>query len=531
MENFEKDGIWFLPENPDQEVSGKLTFSSQDGALLSLIDQLIPITKTEELMSSKYYEFINGYFTNGKKVTLYKCYQRPRLQTGLQISLLDVKYVIVGHHFTSLEDMDFKKTEVKYRNLEEWVGMPNLTVNSTLNDTNTTTQKITIEQEAQDPVDLGCVNGFSIQLTDSLMHSQAIQTYNSLYSKFSQVKIQESKNIAFFANTEKNLEEVIEVIYLLQDFLILASSQITYPTKVESFIVIQEEQELPPTLMDKIAFQDFSAFDTEDEFQFVVSDLKKNHVPQISQVQKKERLSIYFKCNSNYYYLNEKKYDYFAALFRFSDIKNDPQKILSGYYNMVMAEKCKKVTDLYLGLSYLPLRYINDIFFTFAQSLEAFHRLTFEEDKFSKQIFEQAKNKMIEVLPINPENYGLEDTKKNRSYIQDFCECITHKINFINEFSLKERIEALIDYHEDCFPDTFLSSESDRKIFCRKVRDTRGSRVHLSVSTKTQNYVSQDDGLKALIKEMKILLEICLLRKIEFDPSHIKSLIQKKYNL
>ena len=47
MQNdFEYSGIWFLPEDENNEVSGKLIYSAKDGITLELIGSLLKKLKT-----------------------------------------------------------------------------------------------------------------------------------------------------------------------------------------------------------------------------------------------------------------------------------------------------------------------------------------------------------------------------------------------------------------------------------------------------------------------------------------------------
>ncbi|MEM8638088.1 MAG: HEPN domain-containing protein [Cyanobacteria bacterium P01_G01_bin.54] len=530
MKNFEENGVWFLPENPDREIQGTLTFSPESGALLSLIDQLIPPTSVEDLhdaMDGKSYETVNGYFEKGTKVTLYKCRQRGRLGTGLQISKLDVAYVIVDHHFKSLEEIQLKGAAVKYKNLEEWVGAPNLIIKGDLNDQGTGMKKIVVEQEAQEVIELGIMKKFKLKLLDSLITPQKIQFHNLFHSGYSSVKLEESKEVMFVSDEWSRFEELLEVIHSFQDFLTFATARITYPTQIKAYLTVKEQQEVSPTLMEKIAFfTSREQVNTEEGFQAAVSEIKKNHNPQIEEVDKPVQISIYFQSRS--VFLNEKKYDYSDVLSRFQDIRDNPEVILETYCKMI--DDCKPVTDLYLGLSYVPQRYINDIFFALVQSVEAFHRIAFQDGKYPNKVAKIARKAMKNAIPQKPEEYGMENTEENQKYIKNFCDYLREHSRFSHEYFLNERIRLLVEHHKDCFPDVFLNSEEDQEQFSKKVIATRGAGVHPSKEGTEKENVAKGADLRALIRQLKIFLEICLLRKTGFEPSHVKSLISKKYN-
>ena len=73
-DDFELRGIWWLPENPDQQVSGVLTFNSEDKIRLELIGsfkQLPDFGKSE--VEKK--DIILGITSDGRLCTLADCYE------------------------------------------------------------------------------------------------------------------------------------------------------------------------------------------------------------------------------------------------------------------------------------------------------------------------------------------------------------------------------------------------------------------------------------------------------------------------
>ena len=106
------------------------------------------------------------------------------------------------------------------------------------------------------------------------------------------------------------------------------------------------------------------------------------------------------------------------------------------------------------------------------------------------------------------------------------------KVEYWNEYSLKERLEALFDEQDfcSCLPDIFLEGEG-KKEFIKQVRDTRGALVHPNTSPKRQksSHVSTgNDELKKLTFKLMIILEICLLKRLDLNSSVIQEIIKQK---
>ncbi|NER79026.1 MAG: hypothetical protein F6K42_05485 [Leptolyngbya sp. SIO1D8] len=166
MRSIEEDGIWFLPSNPEREVPGRLTFSANESPKLLLLDQLQDIEFDKTIPHRLDFEIINGYLTNGKKVTLCHCYQPIGLKTGIQTSTIHAKYLLVGHHFKALEEISLRGVSLRYKNLEEWVDLRNFQIQWTTNEERNQVKEINVKQTTLDPIELGQLLGFSITLYD-----------------------------------------------------------------------------------------------------------------------------------------------------------------------------------------------------------------------------------------------------------------------------------------------------------------------------------------------------------------------------
>ncbi len=121
MQDFEYFGWWWLPSDEDSKVSGKLTFSQQDGILLDLIGSF---SKEFDFGAEtpKRYPIILGRTTKGQAVTLVNTtVKRQHFNTsGFTVQLIRVNYVLLGAHFPRSDDISFHKLTVNYKHLSEW---------------------------------------------------------------------------------------------------------------------------------------------------------------------------------------------------------------------------------------------------------------------------------------------------------------------------------------------------------------------------------------------------------------------------
>lgn len=118
-EPIEFDGVWWLPHNPDNKISGKFTFIPGNFPSLILNDVF-----SENDEEERYHDFILGYSSDGKQITLSKCSRRHLIQSipGYSTSEYASGISYIGHHYEREEDMTFTRILLRVSQAEEWLG-------------------------------------------------------------------------------------------------------------------------------------------------------------------------------------------------------------------------------------------------------------------------------------------------------------------------------------------------------------------------------------------------------------------------
>lgn len=128
MRDINFSGLWWLYNNQDQAVAGVLTFSAEEGLLLSLIGTF---GSEEDLLSMKaeVYPIVVGITSNGKSVTLQNCSTKNfRMNSnGFPTETLRASVAFIGYAFNDTEDIKFSSCAVEYTHLEEWVNRSGFT--------------------------------------------------------------------------------------------------------------------------------------------------------------------------------------------------------------------------------------------------------------------------------------------------------------------------------------------------------------------------------------------------------------------
>ncbi|MBN1573920.1 MAG: hypothetical protein JW984_12050 [Deltaproteobacteria bacterium] len=130
INSFEIEGEWWLPENPDNKVKGKLIYNPGQTPILDLSGVLSSLNVKEgkttrlalgELISK---DFILGISNSGEKATLHKCYSiNPTTiikDIVVEKQTFDIQYIFRGEHFNNKDDIKFQALVLKYLYFDTW---------------------------------------------------------------------------------------------------------------------------------------------------------------------------------------------------------------------------------------------------------------------------------------------------------------------------------------------------------------------------------------------------------------------------
>jgi len=132
LKEFQYSGIWWLPNKPNNQISGDLEFHPAKGASLQLNGSFTDITDSFESSKEK---IILGVTPNGKEITLFRCFRSsvPFHIPGYQTSTYQIDFVLLGCHFKKDKDMTFFQVSTNYSLLDEWIDKSGLTTNHEMN--------------------------------------------------------------------------------------------------------------------------------------------------------------------------------------------------------------------------------------------------------------------------------------------------------------------------------------------------------------------------------------------------------------
>jgi|GEM_PF-7024682 len=114
---FESPGVFWLPENTEQIISGQLSHSLDDGPRVNLVGSF------GASILPRNFAIVYGVLDNAP-CTLFNCRQISSKSSygGLQQVVLEADVLLVGEHISSLDEPAFSGAKVRFGGLDEWVN-------------------------------------------------------------------------------------------------------------------------------------------------------------------------------------------------------------------------------------------------------------------------------------------------------------------------------------------------------------------------------------------------------------------------
>jgi len=398
--------MWWLPESPEKQVSGSLTFSPDGGATVDLMGFLAKPVRER----ARKFEVVLGVSSDGKDITLLDCLEfKGSLTSKLQTSSLYVSRSFVGTHFIKADDVKFKKVSVRYTYLDEWVGISGF-------DIDILSDVISVKYRQPRPIETN-ING-DYKLSIGFAYSGPTVTY--LVQKEASMK--QRTWITIESSQERCLDEYLDIIHRLQDFLTLAISEPVYPLELEG--------ETESSKME---------LDGHTIYEPVKVCYRQSTVPA------KEAGPLQLD-----------------MLFNFKDFFDRFSSLISRWFSSF--EELQSAMDLYFGSLYNPRTYLEHKFLSIVQALESYHRLKVRRNELPEQ---EHNNRLKNVMDAVQMQYK---------------EWLEEKLRYSNELTLRTRLKELLN----AYPEIVSSAADDKHEFVTKVVDTRNYLIHHDPESKSK---------------------------------------------
>jgi hypothetical protein len=504
-ENISYKGFWWLPSKPDVKVPGELFIDDNNEAILNLQRQKplaapMQIHEDSGISTLPTTHIILGLTQTGEKITLAESI--PTNASSHDESFdFSSHLTYLGCHFQSKDEITFNSISIFYAHLDLWLERSGFRNSGLWNE-----GEKTLKYDDLEPIKV-TVDDYEISIITIMSYGSEMTHQRK---KFDFI---EKSRIKFSFQQEKTLSEFLDFARHFQNFLTLALGKPTFPMEIRG---------------------------TTEKCK-ITNSLGESFPSSIKIYQQLPRWEM-----------EVEKIPMYQMPFTFRKVEVRWQEYITNWFQK--ASNLRPVYELFFATLYNPNLYLEGQFLNYVQALEAYHRRCgrfggkYQSDEDYKTLYE----KFVAVIPQDLCNDFKLSLKKG-------------KLKYANEYSLRKRLKDLfmeilgkdniplkpfiieldetqsqatpVDFSEkgviDISPSTFFkpkpSYETDKgklNRFIEEVCDYRNYLAHSSEELETKKVSAYQ--LIDITRQLKIILEICLLREIGFDPDSVYKIINRQ---
>jgi hypothetical protein len=446
-DEFERKGIWWLPDKPERKLVGTLKYSPRDGGELELVGGFASLKELVDGVWVMAPSVILGVEQDGKKITLLHCVQKTwATGGGYAICSFSAQVVCMGAHYTTPQEMVFAGLWVHYSHLDEWANQ----------------SFFTFEEEG----DLRRVTHTKPKEVLATIDDRAVVSVSSCrrerwhHTPTRAISIEYDAKIGFDLAHNATLSEYTRLVQTVQVFLALAVGEAVYPLHMTSTQPVQLPGGRTAASPVQIWLPSLRIPDAERE---------------VSQ--------------------ND-------MLFTLADIAGKFGPILNKWFEN--AELLEPVYNLYFGTMSAPMMSEEPRFLSLTQAMESFHRRRYAGAYLSRDEYTPVYERLLESIP--------------QSVAGPHRDALKTRLFYGNEFSLRKRLEEIIDSHQELLGPII----GDRESFVFQVKQTRNYLTHYDEDIKNKGGVAEGADLFALRQQLASVLEVCLLSDLGFTGEELK---------
>lgn len=358
LEQINSEGKWWLPDKQNIQFNGTLTFTHNEGGLLTLSAPVESFINANLLRDTENF-LILGELLDGSKVALnvgfvLRSEEIHKTDYNFAKYVIRIKFIFFGIHFVNIEDIQFENILVKYSNIDKWVSNHEIFgSNKMILDRS----KIMFEYNYGKQIEINVFNNCLVQILNLPAISIDAITNDKNVVEHAYIRIKSYK--------DKSLSRYICLKNTIQDFLNFVFTDNVITLSMEGV---------------KVSTQ--------------------SHNQEAKCVQILYRSTISEKMSK----INVKQ----PYLFRYEEIKGEFTEIIKKWFDI--KNKIGFAYDLFFGEMYNSELYLPNRFLMLCQAIEIYYRKVIE----GTSQFKQEHEKLIDRVIPHIENLEIMDADKNK---------------------------------------------------------------------------------------------------------------------
>lgn len=428
METFNSDGIFWLPENPNHKLTGRLIFNPVDGGTLDLMGtfDVVKSFSGPQSIDALHRDIILGVIAN-KEVTLYGCYETgSKLHLpGFMKSSYMVDFIFLGCNFEKSEEIIFESLSLIFTNLEDWIGVTGFN-NSGKNE---------LSYKKPDNIEIK-LNNFDVNFGYLFNKQGTPYEYHLRQDTFVKIIPEDSTHFDEF------LQKFCQPI---QNFLSLGIGKAIYP------LVITGKSE-------KCKFNP----ENGDSIYPEVLIFLRTRIPSL-HIKRMLPQEMFFSLN---------------------DISDELDVCVKNWFEK--AEDLKPIYDLYFGAIYNTNMYLEHSFLSFIQAIESYHRRMHDGKYLTDNDYENVYQTLLEVIPRPPVNDDHYQSLRSRIYYGNEYSLRTRLKNLFKDY--EDLLNILID-DKNKFIDNIVNLRNYLTHYDKNLEERVKNGPNISILTQKMKFI------------------------------------------
>lgn len=469
-DEFEVDGLWWLPYASDMKIPGTLIFKSDEiklelmGGFKDIFNESRPSTN-----------IIFGQSGFGEEFTLIKA-ASPRdvvhSFTGYKSEMYPIDSFLVGGFFENTEDISFYSCTLYPTYLTFWLNNSPISYEVLHSKIDSTLERVSVIFN-QKPTFKYSLESLDAEIEEKYTLNSSIDSRREnvhLNFKSGLSIVAENQSLEWFEHKNFELKNLLSI---------LIGKGVHFKN-----IYFKGEYEEPH--------------------------------PIVKNLKSKRKNYAYFITQRDYE--NKEKFSNRDILLDFFEIENEFPSLLNNWFEK--SDDLKDIYNLYFGILYSEVVYLESSLLKTIQILEIYHRNKYEGKVFEKERFKLEKKKI----------QGLSE----RCLDGEVHRKMMDSIGQANNYSLKMRLADLFAKFSDESTLTLIGNSNDVKTFIKQLVDTRNYLAHYDDKRKPNLLTTVDEqfyGIQRLKAIVTMMLFIDLGLDEDFVINKIKSSSHFSYSL
>lgn len=415
-----------------------------------------------DLVNVEKHDIVNGITTHGKQVTLINLVRTGFNggSSGLYTKRYSASYLIFGHHFKSIEELQFNSYLIDYQYVWKWITDSGF--QSQFNGHNRSSNDgIFFKTEYRFP------NGKLIETEDInisvnyYFKSEQVGTKMILDEK-KPLKIQTSQNMHLFDFIKKTDYELRTFFSFLTGKPIYHNSFIVERSDIERFDLLGKSMGLK---------------------QIEVCFVLRNQRDEVDEQT-------------------------FNMPFRYNKIKDSLSSLFTNWH--LCFTNFNPLLRIYFKILYDNENNIDINFLNYMQGLESYFRYRYGDNYMSKETFSTVSNNIV--------SYIKELQLTVDEFSKDQLDSMSNAIKYSNEYSLRKKVKLFWDEHPK-FMELHLGGKRD---FVKLTVGLRNHLTHYAEDAVSEKLTHLDK--LNLVEQLRFCIQIILLRELGYSNDEIEQM-------